>query len=562
MADLSVIIPSRNEMFLARTVQDILENIRGNTEVIAVCDGSWPDPHLDDDPRLQVIYCPEPVGQRAAINKGVALSRATYVMKIDAHCRVDEGFDVKLMADMQDDWTVTPAMHNFHIFNWVCKSVLHLDRENEERKKHTRYQGPSGACQECGKETVMDIVWFKKPSPRSTSFCFDPEPHFQYFGDFRKRPEGQAPLSETMSLQGSCFMLARDKYIELNVCDEAWGTWGSQGIEVACKTWLSGGTVMCNHNTWYAHCFRTQGGDFGFPYHLSGRQVDHAKRTARDLFFNNKWDKQIRPLSWLVERFWPVSRWTDEDLAKIKEKDHLFVPAVIHREPTKGIVYYTDNRLDDNIMRACQKQLEQAARNCCKIVSVSLQPIDFGENIVLPLERGYLTMFKQILAGLEAIDTDIVFFAEHDVLYHESHFDFVPEKRDVFYYNRHVYKVRLSDGFSLHYDCDQTSGLSAYRSLLLDHYRKRVEVVERTGFSRKIGFEPGTHRRAERIDDYTSEFWFSACPNLDIRHGKNLTESRWRQDQFRNKSTCQNWIETTVDKIPGWEDYCLESLNE
>ena len=51
-------------------------------------------------------------------------------------------------------------------------------------------------------------------------------------------------------------------------------------------------------------------------------------------------------------------------------------------------------------------------------------------------------MFKQILAGLEALDTDIVFFCEHDVLYYPSHFDFRPLKKDVIYYNTNVWKVR------------------------------------------------------------------------------------------------------------------------
>jgi hypothetical protein len=121
-----------------------------------------------------------------------------------------------------------------------------------------------------------------------------------------------------MSLQGSFFMMARQRYLDLNVCDESWGSWGSQGIEVACKSWLSGGKVMINHKTWYGHCFRMQGGDFGFPYHLSGRQVENAKKMARETFFNNAWPQQVRPLSWLVEKFWPVKGWTEEDLARIK----------------------------------------------------------------------------------------------------------------------------------------------------------------------------------------------------------------------------------------------------
>ena len=125
-------------------------------------------------------------------------------------------------------------------------------------------------------------------------------------------------LTQTMSLQGSCWMLTRDKYRELNISDENFGSWGSQGIEVAVKTWLSGGQVLVNHKTWYAHMFRTQGGDFGFPYPISGKDQAKAKSFTRDLFFNNKWDKQKRPLSWLVEKFWPVKGWSDEDLAKLK----------------------------------------------------------------------------------------------------------------------------------------------------------------------------------------------------------------------------------------------------
>jgi hypothetical protein len=63
--------------------------------------------------------------------------------------------------------------------------------------------------------------------------------------------------------------------------------------------------------------FRTQGGDFGFPYPLGGRDVQKTKDNVRDLFFNNKWEKQIHPLSWLIEKFMPVKGWTQEDLNKL-----------------------------------------------------------------------------------------------------------------------------------------------------------------------------------------------------------------------------------------------------
>jgi len=240
------------------------------------------------------------------------LSKAKYVMKVDAHCSFDQGFDRILMADMQDNWTVVPIMRNLWAFDWECRKC-----------RHKIYQGPTPTlCPICKNISFRrKMVWIGKKSPQSTSYCFDPEPHFQYFNEFKKRPEGQGDLTETMSLQGSCFMMTRDKYWKLGICDEKFGSWGSQGIEVAVKTWLSGGKVMCNHKTWYAHLFRTQGKDFGFPYHNPESKVQNAKAYAKDLFFNNKWDKAKKPLSWLVEKFWPIRFWTQEDLDNLKKNE-------------------------------------------------------------------------------------------------------------------------------------------------------------------------------------------------------------------------------------------------
>ena len=71
--------------------------------------------------------------------------------------------------------------------------------------------------------------------------------------------------------------------------------------------------------------FRTQGGDFGFPYKQDESKIQGAKAKAAQLFYENAWDRQIHPLSWLIEKFWPILPfWTEADLAKIKEKDHLF----------------------------------------------------------------------------------------------------------------------------------------------------------------------------------------------------------------------------------------------
>lgn len=297
-------------MFLARTVQDILEHREADTEIIVGLDGQWADPPIPQHERVVVVYYPQSIGQRAMTNQLCKLARGKYVMKVDAHCAFRQGFDksmIKAFREVGDNVTMVPTMRNLHAFNWVCPDG------------HTRYQSPSGPCKECGKPVTRDVVWIPKKRPESNSYCFDSEPHFQYFGEYTKRPEGQGDITETMSLQGSCFMLSREKYWELNICDEkTFGSWGSQGIEVACKTWLSGGRVLVNRRTWYAHMFRTQGGDFSFPYPMSGDDQQRAKQKAKELFFKSKFPGQVHPLSWLVEKFWPVRGWTDTDLVALK----------------------------------------------------------------------------------------------------------------------------------------------------------------------------------------------------------------------------------------------------
>lgn len=308
--DVSILIPARNEEWLAHTIQDLLDHSESDFEILVGLDGEPAVSQLPVHDRVVVVELPVSIGQRAMTNTLCKLSKAKYVAKVDAHCAFDKGWDVKMIKEMKDNWTMVPAMRNLHVFDWVCPDG------------HRRYQSPSGLCKQCGKPTMKELVWNPKPNPLSTSYCFDAEPHFQYFKEFRCRPEyRKTKVNQTMSLQGSFFMLTREKYWELDICSESFGSWGSQGIEVAVKTWLSGGEVRVNRRTWYAHMFRTQGGDFSFPYKQEQSQVEKAKAHARELFYNQKWDKAKKPLSWLVEKFWPVKGWTDADLKALKERE-------------------------------------------------------------------------------------------------------------------------------------------------------------------------------------------------------------------------------------------------
>jgi hypothetical protein len=313
MVRLSFLIPARNEEFLVKTIDDILSHTGDESEVIVGLDGYWPSTPIADNPRVKIFHVTESIGQRAMQNQLARLSRAKYVCKVDAHCSFDEDFGNKMLKffeEVGDDMVAAPIMRNLHAFDWVCPDG------------HRRYQGPSGACQECGKPTEKEIMWIGKLRPESTTYCFDNEPHFQYFNEYKRRPEYKEMrekfgYTETMSLQGSFFMSTRHNYWKYELCDERAGSWGNQGLEIACAAWLSGLRVLVNHNTWYSHMFRTQGGDFSFPYQNSGRDVKKTKEYIKEKYLNKQHKRQVHSVRWLVEKFWPVNGWTTEDLEKL-----------------------------------------------------------------------------------------------------------------------------------------------------------------------------------------------------------------------------------------------------
>jgi hypothetical protein len=538
-------------------------------------DGAWSEPGLTDAPNLTIVYFPESIGQRAATNQAARLSQAKYVMKIDAHCVVDEGFDVKMMEDMQDNYTMIPTLYNLHAFDWVCIGNNPRSGNNFERKEwfvsrkgcgHRIYQSPTPKkCPACKTGNMeRELIFLPRLNRKSTHYRFDSTMHFKYWGSLGDLPQSREDISESLSAQGSCFMLTREKYWELNICDERHSKsgWGQQGTEVACATWLSGGKLMISRKTWYSHLFRTQGGDFSFPYPLSGTDQEASKAYSRDLWFNNKHEKQIYPLSWLLEKFWPIPDWTEEQLAEVKKKGEEFYkthprPTTTNQisnkvvEPTKGIIFYTDNLLKLKFAHKVQGQLKKIG---LPITSASLKPMPhFGDNVHIPLERGLTAYFTQIITALERSKADIVYMCEHDVIYHPSHFDFIPDRKDLFYYNQNFWRIRPEvDNFAVHWDANQVSGLVCYRELVLDWYKKKWASIQQNGFDRS--YEPGGRNSEEIV------VWKSQYPNIDIRHGGTLTKSKWSLADFRDKSTSAGWEESTLEKIPGWDIEFLQSL--
>jgi len=217
----------------------------------------------------------------------------------------------------------------------------------------------------------------------------------------------------------------------------------------------------------------------------------------------------------------------------------------------KTIVYYTNNLVQERIAIKVRELIKKAN---LPIVAVSQFPIDFGYTILYPFNSSILTMFKQQLVGFESAKDGWIFCCEHDVLYHKSHFDFEPKDNKTYYYNTNVWTLNSKTGDLIwHNDKNtmgrmMTSGLVAHRDLLIEHYSKKIELVEKEGFSRrKHGYRPGK----KAIDNYPTECYRSDAPNIDIKQEYNITKGRWSPEKFRNpKQVRKSWM--MVDHLTAW----------
>ncbi|MEK6897373.1 MAG: glycosyltransferase [Nanoarchaeota archaeon] len=283
---LSVIIPSRNNEYLQRTIDDLLEKAEGEIEIIVVLDGYWPSPMLVHDIRVSIIHhgaFHDSKGMRASINAGMAIAKGKYVMKIDEHCMMDQGYDIKLIADCEDNWVVIPRRYRLLADTWTI--------------------------QEDGRPPV-DYMYISYPYKRlHDKTC-------GLYGEEWKRPErNNILIDDVMSWQGSCYFMTK-KWWDAMIApmdDENYGPFNHEAQEIGNKTWFGGGRLVVNKKTWYAHFHKGKTGKgYGFN-NLQYEEFMKSKEKARvyciDFWTNNKWDKRVHDWDWFIDKFWPIPTW-------------------------------------------------------------------------------------------------------------------------------------------------------------------------------------------------------------------------------------------------------------
>jgi glycosyltransferase involved in cell wall biosynthesis len=282
VSKVSVVIPSRQEQYLQATISDVFDKARGAVEVVAVIDGGrWPDPPITERENLTIIRRNESRGMRPAINDAVAASTGEFIFKLDAHCMVAPGFDEELKNGCDEKTIVVPRRKRLDPATWSIKDVGKCDVDAEFCSfpdNPADFGGPG----------LNGRIWTKRILERQ---------HIEF--------------DENFTFQGSGWFARKSYFYDLELMDtDNYGPFWNEAQEICLKAWLSGGRVMTNKKTWYAHWHK--GKENGRGYHLSKSWLTQGATFTKKWIHNEAWAKQTKPFHWLIEHFWPVPTWPSD----------------------------------------------------------------------------------------------------------------------------------------------------------------------------------------------------------------------------------------------------------
>lgn len=276
MDKVSIIIPARGEKYenLFNTLKSIKDNAVGEYEVIIGFNG---EPYEDKEyfsfiENLKIINFPENVGIKGNINALAATATGKYLLKLDAHTRVSEGFDEILKADMEDDWVVTPRFYVLDGKTWKWQD-----------------------------ERFYDYFYLSCPFTDPRGLRFKAGGHWPE--RTKERLESHPSVDETPQIHGSAWFMTKDRFFELGgfPLTDPYGH-GQEPLWLGLRNWLQGGKVMVNKNCWYAHLHQNSN-ERGYPE--DKQATEKTYNLTADYFLRQEGFEDF------VEKFYPMPTWPD-----------------------------------------------------------------------------------------------------------------------------------------------------------------------------------------------------------------------------------------------------------
>ncbi len=294
MSKVSIIIPSRNEVaiidgmnVLQRTVKDIYEKATGDFEVLVGFDG-LPYQDFPNYPNLRLIKMPDVIGIKNMINLLAILAKGEYLFKSDAHCMFSEMFDEVLLADMQDDWIVTPRFYVLDHKEWKWQD-----------------------------DRFYDYFYLSCPFTDPRGFRFKAGGHWRD----KTLEKLDIPLDETPQFHGSGWFMKRDHFLNRiggYMVKDPFGH-AQEPPYLGLKTWLGGGKVMVNKKVWYAHMHQDK---YQKGFALGSNNEEATYKLMATYWMGDKWEDRVHNIDWFIDKFMPMPTWTEDwrdKLAKWKE---------------------------------------------------------------------------------------------------------------------------------------------------------------------------------------------------------------------------------------------------
>jgi glycosyltransferase involved in cell wall biosynthesis len=207
--------------------------------------------------------------KRQAVNVAVSLARGKYVMCLDAHCMVGKGFDEILKKDCEENWIVIPRRYKLEPISWtIRKDVPPIDYEYWMLKEFN--------------------MGYLKP----------------YRWDSRAIERKDIAIDNTLTFQGSCWFMYKSYFQKMGFMRiEGYTGWGQEDVELAMETWTTGGRVVVNKNTWYAHLYK--GTKYGRMYSANQHQHAASRAYAFDYWCIQRKEEFLE----VLRKFEPIPNW-------------------------------------------------------------------------------------------------------------------------------------------------------------------------------------------------------------------------------------------------------------
>ena len=288
----SVLITARNESQLNRTIESLYETAEAGIEVIVSLD----EPQ-EVDSRAIAIHHTSPVGRRIGTNEAAKLASGEHLFILDAHCKMSNGWDVKMAESCPEKGIVVSCIQDMHKDTWELRPGLYnhvyLSRGYEEK------------------------WWSRRPFKVT---------------------------EEMMCFTGCSWMIPKEYYWKCNGYDESLGFYGWDGPEWACKTWMGDnpGKVMLRSDVICGHVFGTN--EHNKLYRSHGIGYPNYKKYMEELYsdkieaFREKFspvpDEKERNITTVVQKVDTVEAKQGDNTIKIVKRH--YKPYTVKHDGTKS----------------------------------------------------------------------------------------------------------------------------------------------------------------------------------------------------------------------------------